>query len=233
MLKSFKTEINPTEEQKVLINKTIGTCRFIYNFYLFHNRQLHQSGEKFMTGKAFSVWLNNEFLPCNPDYAWIREVSSKAVKKSMENGYTAFMRFFKGQGKFPKFKKKGKSDPKMYFVRNNSADCQCERHRIKIPTLGWVRLKEKGYLPVSKDGYQIKSGTVSVKAGRYYVAVLVELLDIRPDKPENPGIGIDLGIKDLAVLSDGRIYRNINKDNRMKKTRKETEKGTEMSFLYV
>ena len=60
---------------------------------------------------------------------------------------------------FPKFKKKGKSDVKMYFVKNNPKDCQCERHRIKIPSLGWVRIKEKGYIPTTKDGYVIKSGT--------------------------------------------------------------------------
>ena len=74
MLKSFKTEINPTTEQKVKINKTIGTCRYVYNFYLDYNKSLHDKGEKFMTGKSFSVWLNNEDIPNNPDKAWIKEV---------------------------------------------------------------------------------------------------------------------------------------------------------------
>ncbi len=64
---------------------------------------------------------------------------------------------------------------KMYFVKNNPKDCRCERHRINIPSLGWVRIKEKGYIPTTKDGYVIKSGTVSIKAGRYYVSVLVEI----------------------------------------------------------
>ena len=115
LLKSFKTEINPTQEQKVKINKTIGTCRYIYNFYLAHNKELHENGEKFMNGKSFSVWLNNEYLPAHPEYQWIKEVSSKSVKKSIEDGCTAFTRFFKGQSKFPNFKKKGKSDVKMYL----------------------------------------------------------------------------------------------------------------------
>ena len=79
MLKSFKTEINPTAEQKIRINKTIGTCRYIYNFYIDYNKALHDKGEKFMTGKSFSVWLNNEYIPDNPDKAWIKEVSSKAI----------------------------------------------------------------------------------------------------------------------------------------------------------
>lgn len=77
LLKSFKTEINPTVGQKAKINKTIGVCRYIYNFYLGHNKALHDKGEKFMTGRSFSVWLN------------------------IENGHTAFKKFFKHQSGFP------------------------------------------------------------------------------------------------------------------------------------
>ena len=221
MLKSFKTEINPTEEQKARIRKTIGTCRYVYNFYLGHNKALHDDGEKFMTGKSFSLWLNNEYIPDNPDKTWIREVYSKAVKKSIEDGCTAFTRFFKHQSDFPKFKKKGKSDVKMYFVRNNPKDCQCERHRLKIPTLGWIRIKEKGYIPTTKDGYMIRSGTVSVKAGRFYVSVLVEIPDVNIDNNSNEGIGIDLGLKDFAIISNGKTYRNINKSAGLKKLEKQ------------
>jgi len=221
LLKSFKTEINPTEEQKARIRKTIGTCRYVYNFYLGHNKALHDNGEKFMTGKSFSLWLNNEYIPNNPDKTWIREVYSKAVKKSIEDGCAAFTRFFKHQSDFPKFKKKGKSDVKMYFVRNNPKDCQCERHRLKIPTLGWVRIKEKGYIPTTKDGYMIRSGTVSVKGGRFYVSVLVEIPDVNINNNLNDGIGIDLGLKDFAIISSGKTYRNINKSAGLKKLEKQ------------
>ena len=220
MLKSFKTEINPTVEQKIKINKTIGTCRYVYNFYLSHNKTLHDSGEKFMSGKSFSVWLNNEYLPQNPDKLWIKEVSSKSVKRSIENGCVAFTRFFKHQSAFPKFKKKGKSDVKMYFVKNNPKDCRCERHRINIPSLGWVRIKEKGYIPTTKDGYVIKSGHVSIKSDRYYVSVLVEIVDKKILNNSNEGIGIDLGLKDFAIVSNGKTYKNINKSARIKKLEK-------------
>ena len=142
MLKSFKTEINPSKEQIIKINKTIGACRYIYNFYLAHNKELYDKGDKFMSGKSFSVWLNNKYLPDNPDKLWIKEVSSKSVKKSIEDGYTAFTKFFKHQSSFPKFKKKDKSDVKMYFVKTDAkSTIWCERHRIKIPTLGWMKLK--------------------------------------------------------------------------------------------
>ena len=221
LLKSFKTEINPTEEQKVKIRKTIGTCRYIYNFYLAHNKELHDNGEKFMSGKSFSVWLNNEYLPQNPDKLWIKEVSSKSVKRSIENGCVAFTRFFKHQSAFPNFKKKGTSDVKMYFVKNNPKDCRCERHRINIPSLGWVRMKEKGYFPTTKDGYVIKSGHVSIKADRYYVSVLIEIPNNKIANHSNEGIGIDLGLKDFAIVSNGKTYKNINKSVKLKKLEKQ------------
>ena len=221
MLKSFKTEINPSEEQKVKIRKTIGTCRFIYNFYLAHNKELHENGKKFMSSNKFRVWLNNEYLPNHPEYSWIKEAYSKAVTQAVNNGQTAFTRFFNHKSAFPRFKKKGKSNVKMYFVKNNPKDCRCERHRINIPSLGWVRIKEKGYIPTTKDGYVIKSGHVSIKADRYYVSVLIEIPDNRIANNSNEGIGIDLGLKDFAVVSNGTSYKNINKSAKLKKLEKQ------------
>ena len=220
MLKSFKTEINPTEEQKARIRKTIGTCRFIYNFYLSHNKELYDNGEKFMSSHKFRLWLNNEYLPDNPDKIWIKEAYSKAVTQLVNNGQTAFKKFFDRETAFPRFKKKGRSDVKMYFVKNNPKDCSCERHRINIPSLGWVRIKEKGYIPTTKDGYVVKSGLVSIKAGRFYVSALVELPDSRITDSFHEEIGIDLGLKEFAVISNGRTYKNINRSAGLKKIEK-------------
>ena len=225
LLKSFKTEINPTLEQKQKINKTIGTCRFIYNFYLAHNKELYDNGEKFMTAKSFSVWLNNDYLPNHPEYAWIKEASSKSVKKSMENACTAFAGFFKKQSGFPRFKKKNTSDVKMYFVKTDAKTViPCERHRIKIPTLGWIRLKEKGYIPTTKQGYTIRSGTVSIKAGRYYVSVLIDVPDAEKPQLNDFGLGIDLGIKDFTVISNGTVKKNRNKSVKLKKLEKQLKR---------
>ena len=174
-----------------------------------------------MSGRSFSVWLNNEYLPKNPDKLWIKEVSSKSVKRSIENGCVAFTRFFKHQSAFPNFKKKGISDVKMYFVKNNPKDCRCERHRMNIPSLGWVRIKEKGYVPTTKDGYVIKSGHVSIKADRYYVSVLIEIPNSKIANNSNEGIGIDLGLKDFAIVSNGKTYKNINKSAKLKKLEKQ------------
>ncbi len=117
--------------------------------------------------------------------------------------------------------KKSNSDVKMHFFKNDSRTIiACERHRIKIPILSWVRLKEKGYIPTNAKTHIIKSGCVSMKAGKYYISILVE--EPEPEKPvlNDFGIGIDLGIKDFAVCSDGRIFRNINKSARIRKLEK-------------
>ena len=109
----------------------------------------------------------------------------------------------------------------MYFVKNNPKDCRCERHRINIPSLGWVRIKEKGYIPTTKDGYVIKSGSVSIKTDRFYVSVLVEIPDAKTVNNSNEGIGIDLGLKDFAIVSNGKTYKNINKTAKLRKLEKQ------------
>ena len=173
-----------------------------------------------MSSSRFRVWLNHEYLPSHPEYSWIKEAYSKSVTQAVNDGQTAFTRFFNHKSAFPKFKKKGKSDVKMYFVRNNPKDCLCERHRIKIPSLGWVRIKEKGYIPTTKDGYVIKSGHVSIKADRYYVSVLIEIPDKTTINNSSKGIGIDLGLKDFAIVSNGKTYKNSNKSAKLKKLEK-------------
>ena len=225
MIVSYKTEINPTQEQVQKINQTIGTCRYIYNFYLAMQKERYEHGEKLQSAMDFSKWMNNDYLPHHEELSWIKEVSSKSVKQSITNAYSAYQKFFKKQSKFPNFKKKGKSDVKMYFVKTDAkAIIFCERHRIKIPTLGWVRLKEKGYIPTTKSGLVIKSGTVSEKAGRYYVSVLVDVTQKEIEKPTNQGIGIDLGVKDLAICSDKQVFKNINKSEEVKRLEKKLKR---------
>ena len=147
-------------------------------------------------------------------------VSTRNQKDDLLN-QAAFTRFFKHQNSFPRFKKKNRSDVKMYFVKNNPKDCRCQRHMINIPSLGWVRIKEKGYIPTTKDGYVIKSGHVSIKADRYYVSALVEIPNNKIANSFNEGIGIDLGIKDFAIVSNGKTYKNINRSVRLKKLGKQ------------
>ena len=231
MLRAYKTEINPTPEQRQKINKTIGTCRYVYNFYIAHNKTIHEQGQGFIGANDFSKWLNNEYIPQNPNMTWIKEVSAKSVKQAIKNGEIAYKRFFKKQANFPKYKKKNRSDVKMYFVKNDAKHIiNCERHRIKIPTLGWVQIKEKGYLPTGlmPTGLTIRSGHVSMKAGRYYVSVLVDVPDnatIKTDERDSIGLGVDLGLKYFAVISNGVIKKNINKTSAIRKAEKKLKRA--------
>ena len=223
-MNTFKTEIKLSEDQKIKIHKTIGVARFVYNFYIAENKKFYKKNKSFLSAYDFSKWLNNEFIPNNKDYSWIKDVSSKSTKQSIRNVETTFKRFFKGLSGFPRFKKKNKSNVKMYFVKDNKTDCICERHRIKIPTLGWVRLKEKGYIPTTEDGYTITSGTVSYDAGKYYVTCLVSVEDFKKEKLNDFGLGVDLGISKFATVSNGKVYKNINKTNKIKKIEKKLKR---------
>nr|WP_221399771.1 RNA-guided endonuclease TnpB family protein [Clostridium perfringens] len=219
--RAYKMEINPTDEQKSKIHRTIGVSRFVYNFYIARNKEIYERKGKFISGMDFSKWLNNEYIPNNQEVKWIKEVSSKATKQAIMNGDKAFRDFFKKAKGFPKFKKKKNQDVKAYFPKNNKTDWTLERHRVKIPTLGWVRLKEFGYIPINSV---VKSGTVSQKADRYYVSILVEEDDKKVYKSTNEGLGIDLGVKEFAVCSDGSKFKNINKTSTVKKIEKKLKR---------
>nr|WP_080675418.1 RNA-guided endonuclease TnpB family protein [Clostridium perfringens] len=219
--RAYKIEINPTAEQKSKIHQTIGVSRFIYNFYIAHNKEIYAREGKFVSGMDFSKWLNNKYIPNNKDMKWIKEVSSKATKQAIMNGDKAFRDFFKKAKGFPKFKKKKNQDVKAYFPKNNKTDWTLERHRVKIPTLGWVRLKEFGYIPVNSI---VKSGTVSQKADKYYVSILVEEDDKKVYKSTNEGLGIDLGVKEFVVCSNGIKFKNINKTSTVKKVEKKLKR---------
>lgn len=216
-MKSFKTEIKPTSQQIYKIEQTFGNCRWAYNQYLAYNQQVYNTEKKFVSGYSYSKYLNNSDRP-----EWLKKTSSKATKQAIMNAEKAYKRFFKGQSKFPRFKKKGKNES-FYLPKNNKTDLMVERHRIKVPTLGWVRLKEKGYIPMNTIP---SSAVVSKKAGRYYVSVLFKEVQEKQDYSTvySEPIGIDLGIKDLAILSNGKVYTNINKTQRVKKLEKQIKR---------
>lgn len=223
-MRTYKTEIILNNEQKDKFTKTIGTCRFIYNLFLQKNKELYEKNKdtdlpKYMNNYEFSKWLNNDFIPNNPEYGWIKEVSSKSIRHTIDNSNIAFRKFFKHESKFPRFKKKNKNKCGMYFVRSNkNTIIKCERHRIKIPTLGWCKIKEFGYIPTK---LVIKSGTVTKQANKFYVSVLVdEDIEIQQHN-KNDGIGIDLGVKDFAILSDKTKYKTLKQKELNKRLKRE------------
>ena len=215
-LRTYKVELKPTNEQIQIIERTMGVCRYVYNLFIGINRDNYRnSTQSYMSGYDFSKWLNNEYRKANPDKLWIWEVSSKAVKKSIMNADIAYKNYLKGKAGFPNFKRRNGRPVSMYLPRNNAGDLKIERHKAKIPTLGWVRLKEYGYVPQRAKAVSL---TITKRAGRYFVSFLFEASTVNPvSATQSESIGIDLGVKSFAVLSDGRNYPNINKSKQARK----------------
>ena len=231
LLKAFKTEIAPTRKQKGKIICSIGIARFLYNQYIAYNKKLYKMYQRglldsrqkhFVTAKDFDKYVNHNLKIKLP---WIDECGSKARKKALVNAENAFKRFFDGLAGFPRFKKKSNQDVKLYFPKNNKGDWRIWRHKLMIPTLKQVRLKESGYLPV---GAKVINGTVSCKAGRFYVSVVIDIDEKSKYNKgleashhiSTDGIGIDLGLKDLAIVSNGNTFKNINKSSKVKRLEK-------------
>ncbi|WP_336020345.1 RNA-guided endonuclease InsQ/TnpB family protein [Fusobacterium polymorphum] len=222
MYKALKIELRLTLSQKIKVCQTIGTERFIYNEYIKYNQEQYELGNKFVSANDFSKYINNIYLPNNPDKKWIKDVSSKSVKQAMTYGEQALKRFFKGLSNFPVFKKKGRNELGAYFVKNNKKDFEFYRHKIKIPTLKFVRVKEYGYIPKNAN---IKSGTITKIADKYFLSLIIEVKDIvKTENTSTKGLGIDLGIKDTAICSDGKVFKNINKAIKIKKLKKKLKR---------
>ena len=213
---TYKVELKPTSEQMQIIERTMGVCRYIYNLFIGTNRDNYSNNAKsYMSGYDFSKWLNNDYRKANSEKSWIWEVSSKAVKKSIMNADTAYRNFLKGKSGFPNFKRRNGRPVGMYLPRNSPTDIKIERHRGKIPTLGWVRFKECGYAPRRAKAVSV---TITKRAGRYFASFLFEVSTVSPVRAvQSESIGIDIGVKSFAVVSDGRNYPNINKSERARK----------------
>jgi len=222
MYKALKIELKLTNEQKIKVCQTIGTERFIYNEYIKYNQEQYKLGNKFVGANDFSKYINNVYLPNNPDKKWIKDVFSKSVKQAMIYGERAFRNFFKGLSGFPVFKKKGKNELGAYFVKNNKKDFEFYRHKIKIPTLKFARVKEYGYIPKNAT---IKSGTITKVADRYFLSLIIEVEDtVKSANTSTKGLGVDLGIKNTAVCSNIKVFKNINKTIKIKKLKKKLKR---------
>ena len=221
MLRAYKTEILPTKQQALKIRQTLGTCRYLYNLYIASNFGVYETlgSGFFVTTFNFDKYVNHVV---NKELAWIDDCGAKARKQALMNAERAFKNYMSGKMNRPKFKKKRQQKVKAYFPKNTKGDWTIWRHKVQVPTIGIVKLKEKGYLPIRA---KIRSGTISYKAGRYYVSVLAEVPDNNLKQPHGEGIGIDLGVKELAVMSDGVINPNINKTPRVKKVDKKLRRS--------
>jgi len=218
--RAYKTELDPTSEQTQQIRRTLGTTRHLYNLFLAVNEARYAQGLPFWSAYTFDRWVNHVYAL---DHPWIKDVSSKARKKALMDAELAYKKFFKHEAERPRFKKKHQQNSGFYTPKNNETDWTVERHRIKIPTLGWVRLKEFGYLP---PGSHVVSGTVTQQADRFFVSITIQRPDHVSTEPLSPeGIGVDLGIKDLAVTSMGEHFPNINRTPQVRQLEKQLRRA--------
>ncbi|MBR0074701.1 MAG: transposase [Synergistaceae bacterium] len=217
--RAYKVELKPNASQKQQIERTMGICRYVYNLFISVNSNNYKNqSRKYMNGYEFSKWLNNEFQTKNPDKLWIWEVSSKAVKKAIMNADTAYKDFMKGKSYFPRFKRRNGRPVSMYLPHNNEKDLEVKRHKGKIPTLGWVRFKEYGYVPNNNRAVNV---TITKKAGHYYASFVFGVSNKNSvSSVKTEGVGIDLGIKSFAVVSNGKNYLNINKTEKTEKLKR-------------
>ena len=218
-MKAYKTEIKLNKEQKQKYKLNTSACRFVYNLFISENKVRYEKGLKYLNNYEFSKWFNNQFIHNNIDKQWIKEASSKAIRNTINNCDIAYRKAMTNKKGFPRFKKVSTDKTGFYFVRNSlSQPIKCYKHKIKVPSFGWVTLKEKNYLPIKEN--QIISGTITKRANKHFISVITNEGNAYFENYSNFGLGLDLGIKDLAILSDGTKYRNINKTKRVKKIEK-------------
>lgn len=201
-MRAYKTEIDPTPSQIELIHKTFGCTRYIYNQFVSENLENLASDKDYISAFDYSKRVNNDINTPT----WLKEVPSKAVKQSLMYADRAFKDYFSKRRGKPKFKKKGLSES-FYLI----GTIKVERHRIFVPVLKWIRLKEFGYIPKN-----ITSVTVSMKNGRYYISCLCKD-DFDECIPlSDYSMGIDFGLKDQFITED-KVIPSINKSLRIRK----------------
>ena len=210
MLKAYKYRIYPNKTQEELLAKTFGCCRFVYNRILAYRKEKYEKEKKSMSRTDCNNYCNRKL---KAEYEWLREVDKFALTNAIYNMDSAYQKFFKEHAGYPRFKSKHDSR-KSYTTNftNGNISVDFESGKIKLPKLKQVRAKLH-----RKFTGQIKSAAVSqVPSGKYFVSVLVETE--HGALPEAEGqIGLDLGIKDLCVTSDGRKYENPQMMSKMER----------------
>lgn len=201
MLKSYKFRIYPNKQQEVLILKTFGCCRFVYNQTLAYRKELYETEKKSMSKFDCSNYCVRVL---KPKYPWLREVDKWALSNAVFNMDAAYQKFFREHAGYPKFKNKHKSR-KSYTTTwaNSNIEINFTSRKIKLPKLRWVK-----YRGCREFSGQIKSATISqTKSGKFFVSVLVDVEHTQLPKSDSV-IGLDLGIKDFCITSDGKKYKN-------------------------
>lgn len=222
MIKSIKVMLIPNNKQKTKLFQCFGVSRFSYNWALAKQQENYKNGGKFISDND----LRREFtqLKKQDNFKWLNQYSNNIPKQAIKDACDSYKRFFKGYSKFPKFKSKKKSKPSFYVdncvikftdthVKLEKLSNSTKKNKAK---LNWVRLSEKGRIPTN---CKYSNPRVTFDGINFWISVGIEY-EGNLELPTNNGIGIDLGIKDLAVCSNGYVYKNINKTKEVKRLKK-------------
>lgn len=223
MIKTIRVMLVPNNKQKTKLFRYANTARFAYNWTLGREQENYKNGGKFISDGD----LRKEFtqLKKKEEYAWLNYVSNNVTKQAIKDACEAYRDFFKGYTKFPRFKSKKHSVPKFY---QDNVKIQFTGTHVKVEgfatskkknkqKLNWIRLAEHGSIPTENIKYY--NPRIKYDGLNWWITVGIEYKD-STTLPSNDGIGIDLGIKDLAICSDGNTYKNINKTHKIKKLEK-------------
>ena len=221
MIKSIKVRLHPNNKQLTKLFQYADCARFAYNWTINREQENYKQGNKFLSDNE----LRREFTQLkNQQHSWLKQVSNNVTKQAIKDACTTYKRFFRGQCRYPKFKSKKHSKPSFY---QDTSKIQFTDTHVKVEgfsmnnrrnkqRLNWIRLCEKGRIPTD---CKYMNPRFTYDGLYWYVSVSIEMDDISR-VTTNDGVGIDLGIKDLAICSDGNNYLNINKTQRVKKLEK-------------
>jgi putative transposase len=220
MIQSIKVRLRPNNKQLTKLFQYAGTSRFAYNWALARERENYSQGNKFLSDNE----LRKEFtqLKKHPDYYWLNTISNNVTKQAIKDACGAYKKFFKGQCEYPKFKSRKHSTPAFYQdnfkvkFTNTHVKVEGFSKRRNKQKLNWIKLCEKGKVP---SNCKYLNPRFTYDGLYWYVSVSIEMAETT-NTPQTEGIGIDLGLKDLAICSDGNTYKNINKTYKVKKLEK-------------
>ena len=213
----------PNNKQKTKLFQYANAARFAYNWAIGREQENYKNGSKFISDGE----LRKEFtqLKKTDEFVWLNKISNNVTKQAIKDACEAYRNFFKGYAKFPRFKSKKHSNPKFY---QDNVKIQFTDTHVKVEgfatskkknkqKINWIRLAEHGRIPTENVKYM--NPRFKYDGLNWWVTVGIEYEDF-DSIPTNEGVGIDLGIKDLAICSDGNKYQNINKTQRVKRLEK-------------
>ncbi|WP_346889229.1 transposase [Clostridium sp. UBA1056] len=209
MIKACKIRLNTTKEQEEKLWQSVGTARFVYNWTLARQEENYKNGGKFISDND----LRKEITILKQDSLnWLNEVSNNVAKQAVKDACNAYKRFFKGESEKPRFKSRKKSKPSFY---NDNIKLKVKDNAVLIEKIGWITVK-KNSIPMN---CKYTNPRISFDGKYWFIAVGIEkeepIIELTDES-----IGIDVGVKDLAICSNRMTYRNINKTKKVKKLKK-------------